>query len=104
MTAFSSAIYAIFADPNMAEDAVWRAQGVSPGVACRVIRRSPDVLTDFGQARVRSETTRIDVRVSQIAQPRAGDIVEIGAETFKVQGEATRDRERLVWTVDMRLA
>ena len=104
MSAFSAAIDAIFADPNMAADAVWLPQGFTPGTACRIIRRSPDDLSDFGQARIRSETTRIDVRVSQITDPRKGDEVEIGAERFKVQGEPMRDRERLVWSIDLRPA
>jgi hypothetical protein len=102
MTAFSAAIDVIFADPNVAADAVWRAQGLPPDVPCRVIRRSPDDLTDFGGARIRSETTRVDVRVSEIAAPVKGDRLTIGAEVFQVQGDPMRDTERLVWTLDLR--
>lgn len=101
MTAFSAAIDAIFGDPNMAADAFFLASGVPPGVACRVIRRAPDVVMEFGQGRFRSATTTVDVRVSQVAAPRVGDVVTIGAESFTVQGEPVRDRERLVWSLDL---
>ncbi len=102
MTAFAAAIAAIFRDPNMAADAVYRAQGLPPDVPCRIIRRSPDELTDFGAARVRSETTQVDVRVAEVPTPANGDRIIIGAETFAVQGDPLQDRERLVWTLNLR--
>jgi hypothetical protein len=33
-----------------------------------------------------------------------GDRIEIDGEAFLIQGEPVRDRERLVWTVDLRPA
>lgn len=97
MTAFSAAIDAIFADPNMAADAIWRAGGIPPDVPCRVILTRPDLTSSFGDARVTSETTMLDVRVSEVAAPAAGDTVTIGAEVLVIQGEPLRDRERLAW-------
>lgn len=102
MTAFSAAIAAIFRDPNLAADAVYRVQGLPPDVPCRVIRKSPDDLTDFGAARIRSETTQVDVPVSEVPTPAKGDRLTIGAEVFVVQGDPLQDRERLVWTLNLR--
>jgi hypothetical protein len=48
--------------------------------------------------------TRIDLRVAQVANPRPGDRIEIDGDAFLIQGEPVRDRERLVWTVDLRPA
>lgn len=101
MSVFAAAMGAIFADANMAADAVWREQNVGPDVACRVIRRAPDEVTDFGGGRFRSETTVVDVLVSAIGVPRAGDALIIGTEWFKVKGDPVRDTERLVWTLDL---
>ncbi|WP_415914779.1 head-tail joining protein [Rhodopseudomonas palustris] len=42
MFAFTSAIDALFADPNIGEDTLWKAGGVGAGVAVRIIRKSPD--------------------------------------------------------------
>jgi hypothetical protein len=101
MTAFASAVNVIFADANMAEAATWLEQGFPPATPCRVVRRAPDEITDFGQGRFRSETTRFDVRVADWSRPAAGDILVVGADRFRVQGEPVRDTERLVWTLDV---
>ena len=68
----------------------------------RVIARRADAITEFGGARLWSETTRFDLRVSEVASPRPGDRLVLDGEAFVVQGEPTRDRERLVWTLDAR--
>ncbi len=46
----------------------------------------------------------IDLRVAEVPNPRPGDRVEIDGDAFLIQGEPVRDRERLVWTVDLRPA
>ena len=59
-------------------------------------------MTGFGDARIWSEATRLDLRLAEVANPRPGDRIEIDGEGFLIQGEPVRDRERLVWTVDLR--
>jgi len=102
MTAFATAMTAIFADRNMAVDALWLAGGVGPGVAARVIRKSPDEITPFGAGRILSETTLLDARIADMPTPTPGDLINIGLESFIIQGEPKLDRERLIWTLDMR--
>ena len=102
MNAFATAIDRIFADANMAVDAMWFAGGTGPGVAVRVIRKSPDEITPFGAGRILSETTLLDARVADMPTPAPGDLIRIGAEDFLVQGEPKLDRERLIWTLNMR--
>ena len=103
MSAFAAAVGALFADPNIGRDAVYTSEGGAP-VLVRVVARRADAITDFGDARLWSETTRIDLRVADVANPRPGDRIEIDGESFLIQGEPARDRERLVWTVDLRPA
>ena len=102
MNAFTIAIDRIFADANMAVDALWFAGGTGPGIAVRVIRKSPDEITPFGAARILSETTLLDARVTDLPTPSPGDLIRIGLEDFLVQGEPKLDRERLIWTLNMR--
>lgn len=102
MTAFAAVVTQIFADPHMAVDATWLPGGVSPGTTIRAIRKAPDDLTTYGGARVWSETVRADVMVAEVASPQPGDRIVIAGETLEVQGEPVRDRERLVWTLDLR--
>lgn len=103
MTAFAAIVDALFADPNIGREAVYIADGSAPVLVCVVARRA-DAITDFGDARLWSETTRVDLRVADVASPRPGDRIEIDGEVFLIQGEPVRDRERLVWTVDLRPA
>ena len=103
MSAFVAVVGALFADPNIGRDAVYIADGGAP-VLVRVVARRADVVSDFGDARLWSETTRVDLRVAEVANPRPGDRIEIDGEAFLIQGEPIRDRERLVWTVDLRSA
>lgn len=101
MTAFAAAVAMIFADPNMAVDAEWRPGGATPGHTIRAIRKAPDHLTSYGDARVWSATVKVDVMVSAVPTPAPGDRILIAGEAFEVQGEPIRDRMRLVWTLDL---
>ena len=103
MTAFAAILDALFADPNIGRDADYIADGGAP-VLVRVVSRQADAITDFGDARLWSETTRVDLRVAEVPAPRPGDRLEIDGDAFLIQGEPVRDRERLVWTVDLRPA
>ena len=67
-------------------------------------RRVPDRVTDFGAGRFVSDTTVVDVRVADLPTPRSGDVIVIGADSHVIQGEPLRDRERLIWTLDLRPA
>ena len=101
---FSAAIDALFADPNLALHATYRAGGADPGVPVRVIVRRPDRVGEFGETRIVAETTVFDVRVSEIAAPAAGDTIEADGTVYTIQGEPTRDAERLVWMIEARPA
>ncbi|WP_444452630.1 head-tail joining protein [Rhodobacter capsulatus] len=103
MTAFAAAVGALFADPNIGRDAVYTPEGGAP-VLVRAVTRRADVVTDFGDARIWSETTRVDLQVTEVANPRPDDRIEIEGDAFLIQGEPVRDRERLVWIVDLRPA
>lgn len=94
--AFASAIDALFADPNIGEDALWKAGGLGAGVAVRIIRKSPDRMAEFGDSRAVLPTVGIDIRRSQAATITEGDLILIGAETLKIIGEPLGDALGLV--------
>jgi hypothetical protein len=100
---FVTALDALFADGDISRDAFHTPEGRAP-VLVRVVTRHPDEITGFGEARILSETTRLDLRVAEVPAPRPGDRIEIDGDAFLIQGEPVRDRERLVWTVDLRPA
>lgn len=98
--AFVAAIDAIFRDANVAEDALWRAGGVGDGTTVRVVRKSPDEVVGFGDSRAVLPTLLIDVRRSDVADPAAGDTVEIGTVVFEIIGTPVLDSLGLVWTCE----
>jgi hypothetical protein len=102
MTIFFTAINDIFADPNVARDAVWRPGGTGDGIPVRAIARCPDREVEFGDVAVHMATAVFEVRISEVPNPVEGDTIALGSETFVVQGEPVRDAERLVWTLDTR--
>ena len=104
MNALATAIAHIFADANMAVDALWFAGGTGSGVIVRVIRKSPDEITPFGAGHILSDTTLLEARIADLPTPAPGDLIRIGAEEFLLQGEPKLDRERLIWTLNMRTA
>jgi hypothetical protein len=101
MTAFAGLVDRLFADPSLGRDATWEPADGEP-VSIRVVARRADAITEFGGARLWSDTTRLDIRVAEVADPRPGDRIVVDGEAFVVQGEPLRDRERLVWTLDAR--
>jgi hypothetical protein len=104
MSAFAEAVEVLFADPNIARDAVWRSGDAGPGMAVRVVVRMADRLGSLGATRIASDTATFDLRVSEVATPAAGDSIELDGIRYLIQGEPLRDPERLVWTVEARPA
>ena len=104
MSVLKAAMDRIFTQADMAAPALWISATTSEERPIRIIRRAPDRVTDFGAGRFVSNTTMVDVRVADLPAPRPGDVIVIGADSHVIQGEPLRDRERLIWTLDLRPA
>ena len=100
MDAFAAATDALFADPNIARDALWRAGGAGDGVVVRVITKRPDQVVGFGDSRAILPTMLIDVRRSEVPSAAAGDTVEIEGDTFEIIATPVADSLGLVWTCE----
>jgi hypothetical protein len=104
VSAFAAATDVLFADPHLARDAVYRPAGAGDGISVRVMCRQPDRIEGFGDTRLASSTTVLDVRVSEVAEPAAGDTLALDDRTVVVQGTPILDAEGLVYTLDTRPA
>ena len=104
MNAFAQAAKAIFADANMASDAINRVGGLGLGVTVRAIRRAPDRAASFGDGRFLTDTILLDVLVADVATLAQGDSLEIGGVVYEVRTDPSRDTERLCWTAEVREA
>jgi hypothetical protein len=102
MTVFGGAVDATFA--ALGVDATYMPVGGEP-VPVRVIARRPDAIVGFGETRIHAETATFELRASEIPNPRPGDQITVGGDTFVIQCESERrDPDRLVWTLDVRPA
>ncbi len=104
MSIFAQAVDALFTDPNIGRDAIWRAGGNGAGVAVRVVFRAPDTVANFGGGRFVAQPRFIDVRTTEVATLTNGDTFEIGSNLYIVQGEPVRDDDNLVWSAEVRAA
>lgn len=102
MGIYDEQMHVYFDDVHLARDAVYRSQGAGDGVACRVILRQPDELSDFGGTPVMRATTLVEVRAAEVARPREGDTFEIAGDVYSVVGAPRRDADRLTWTCGCR--
>ena len=103
MTVFAVALDALFADDHLARDMVYTAEGGAPSLVRAILRR-PDDVAAYGEARLWSETTRRDLRVAEITNPRPGERVESGGEGHRGQSEPGRDRARRLGAFPLRPA
>ncbi len=101
MGATDNALAVMFTNPVMGKAATWFPGGAGSGQGLRLILRSPDTVTEFGAARIWSETVIVDIRVSDAPSLATGDRIDIDGISYTVQGEPLRDRERLIWTVEL---
>lgn len=103
MSVVATAIDALFADPNIARDAIWRAGGAGAGISVRVISRRPDQVVGFADSRAILPTVLIDVRRSEVPNPASGDTVEIDGDIFEIIATPVADSLQLVWTCEAAL-
>jgi len=101
MTVIAEAFDRLFGDPNMARDAAFTPVGGS-AVPVRVVMRQPDQPFTFGETRLHAATTLLDIRIADAPELAEGDRFQIDGVDYIVQGEPSRDAERLIWTAELR--
>jgi hypothetical protein len=102
MTGFAGAVDATFAAFGIG--ALYMPANGDP-LGVRVLAKRPDAIVGFGETRIHAQIATFELRASEVANPRPGDQLALGGESFVVQGEPERrDPDRLVWTLDVRPA
>jgi hypothetical protein len=92
---------AMFDVDAFAEAATYRPLREAP-FACVVIVDRGDGAQALGAIEVRRADATLHIRVAEVARPRPGDAVAIGAEVFIIQGEPLRDLAGAIWRCDAR--
>lgn len=102
--AFSGMVDQLFTDPVLSKPATYLAFGTSTPYPVRVILKQPDTVVGFGDGQLHVSTTLFDVRSLDVPEPAVGDQIVFSGVSYIVQSEPKADRERLVWTLDVRPA
>jgi hypothetical protein len=99
--AFQLANDSISADQNVGVDAVYTPALGSP-VGVRLVWEAPDESVSLGgnmTSRLAKTTAR--VRVSQVADPKKGDTIEVEGTTYTI-GNRHKDDTGLDWLLDLK--
>ena len=94
---FKQAVDRLF--DSLGLDALYRVNGEDAPV--KVILKSPDQIIDFREAQIHTPTNMMDVRVTEIAKPKAGDEIILDGASYRVQGEPVQDTHNLVWKMEV---
>jgi hypothetical protein len=98
MTAFDAALAVLAADPNLGTDAIYRAGGTGAGVLLRVLRSSPDRVSDGFGTGILQVTDILTVPLAALPAIEPGDSFTLGPDLLMVDS-AERDAAGIAWRV-----
>lgn len=93
------ALDALFSVPP-AQDAIYTPYG---GTArqdpIRIIVGKPDEEVTFGESRIINAEIAIEIRMSEVAEPGDGDLLETANARYCLRGEPQSDLEGVTWRI-----
>ena len=104
MTAFAAAIDSIFADANFGRDAIYHVAGGGTTLSIRVVPLSdpPELAGGIAIAVMTNDGRSFLVRRGDFGavDPRTGDTLEVGDETWRVRTARQRSPLADLWVLD----
>lgn len=97
MTAFSHSVDSLFTKLGVA--ATFQPR-IGMNRAVTLIPKRPDEIIGLGQSEISSEATLFDLRIKEVAELKADDVLIYQGEEYHIIGEPRRDIHRLIWTVE----
>ncbi|NRP15000.1 hypothetical protein XMA152_000653 [Marinobacterium sp. xm-a-152] len=95
--AFEKAIGQMF--QGLGQSALFRPLGSEEQVIL-VIPKAPDVILDYRDTRIQSETLELQIQKFQVPGPKSGDEIVLNDRCYRLQGEPSLDLHRMVFTVE----
>jgi hypothetical protein len=97
MMAFSRSVDSLFAKLGVA--ATFQPR-IGMNRAVTLIPKRPDEIIGLGQSDISSEVTLFDLRIKEVAELKADDVLIYQGEEYRIIAEPRRDIHRLIWTVE----
>jgi hypothetical protein len=98
MSAFDAAMASLIADAHLGVDAQYRQGGTGAPISLRVLRSSPDRLSDAFGTEVISASDILSLAIATLPDITAGDSFSIGNEVLTVR-HAERDAIGTAWRI-----
>jgi hypothetical protein len=101
MNAFAAAANALFTDMNMSIELGYLRRGLGPLITVRGILSAPTDTLDYAGNSIATDTMRLTVRRSEVAEPDEGDVVILNDEWHVVSGHPQLDILNLTWRLTL---
>jgi hypothetical protein len=99
MDAIIAALDALFADPEIAEDALWKPGGAEPGIPVRVIRREPEASPSSAIAGC-SWQVSLSIRKAEAPTLAEGDVIVVEERSFPVLAKPRVDALGIIYACE----
>ena len=96
LAAFARSMDSLFSKLGMT--AIFQPR-IGSNLTVTVIPKRPDEIIGLGQTDIATEVTLFDVRVREVAEPRADDAILYNGTEYRIIGEPRRDMHQLIWTM-----
>jgi len=91
---------ALYADPfGFGVDATYTPAG-GAATEVRAILSRPDETVVWRETALARPTCILELLVSEVPAPAAGDVVDVAGQTYRLQGQPQRDVERVTWRIE----
>ncbi|WP_039758466.1 head-tail joining protein [Bartonella queenslandensis] len=97
IASFQQAVNRLF--ERLGAAAIYHSNGCETPL--KIILKSPDQIIDFRETHIHSPTHMMEVRVTDITNPKAGDEVRLDGAIYRVQGGPVCDIHHLVWKMEV---
>lgn len=102
MTVFSAMFDTLYADPNIAKDAVYVPPGGGEGTPCRAVRSTlPDEqIVGYGAAGVIVGSDVFELRRTEVPDPAAEGRLTVGGIDYVIKGDPRAAADGRLWIVE----
>jgi len=91
----------LFANRDLAENAVYKRKSDGVLTPLRVLRVQEDKFGSFGESKSLSSSTVFEIRSSDVSDPKIGDGISINEVLYTIQADPQRKADGLVWSLNV---
>ena len=102
MSVFDLALRALYTDPNISVDGLWRPQTSSEAYPVRLIRLSPQSEFDIAGMKISTDSIAFEIPFGFAPTIDEGDHIETGEGIYVVQAPPAKIMDGKIWRLDVK--